>query len=202
VPAPGCWRSAGATRCLACCTKRSGHQAVRPPVAEGWGRGTRRIRLSVDPTDPVSCARVSAVPQDAGRQKRLGAFYTPPEMARVLVDWAVRDATDRVLDPSFGGLVFLEAAAARLAALGADSAAAGLQLYRGAGRARYSRPPANRSRCRDPSRRQGARSRRAGSMTAEVGRAPSVGSHRTPREAGRRSMRFSTVAGVTARLAA
>lgn len=55
----------------------------------------------------------------SNRQKSLGAFYTPPEMAERMVEWAVRTPTDRALDPSFGGLVFLAAAHARLATLGA-----------------------------------------------------------------------------------
>ena len=54
------------------------------------------------------------------RRKGLGAFYTPPRMAQALVDWAVRDAQDRVLDGSFGGLAFLAAAQKRLATLGAE----------------------------------------------------------------------------------
>jgi adenine-specific DNA-methyltransferase len=56
----------------------------------------------------------------ATRRKELGAFYTPPEMARKLVRWALRSPGDRVLDPSFGGLVFLAAAHERLCALGAS----------------------------------------------------------------------------------
>jgi adenine-specific DNA-methyltransferase len=55
----------------------------------------------------------------SARQKQLGAFYTPPAMAEFLVGWAVRDSGDTVLDPSFGGEVFLDAAEARLATLGA-----------------------------------------------------------------------------------
>lgn len=39
-------------------------------------------------------------------------------MARALVDWAVRESGDTVLDPSFGGLVFLAAADGRLRELG------------------------------------------------------------------------------------
>lgn len=69
-----------------------------------------------------------AVPA-ATRQKSLGAFYTPPTMAAKMVEWAVRAPTDRVLDPSFGGLVFLEAAHARLQALGAGAQEVGQLLY-------------------------------------------------------------------------
>ena len=53
------------------------------------------------------------------RQKHFGAFYTPEAMAAALVDWAVRASTDTVLDPSFGGLVFLGEADRRLRELGA-----------------------------------------------------------------------------------
>jgi adenine-specific DNA methylase len=63
------------------------------------------------------------------RQKQLGAFYTPPAMARKLVDWAVRSPDDRVLDPSFGGLVFLTAAGERLRRLGSGSRGVSDQLY-------------------------------------------------------------------------
>lgn len=50
-------------------------------------------------------------------------------MAAKLIEWSVRSPSDRVLDPSFGGLVFLEAANARLVALGAAPADAMRQLY-------------------------------------------------------------------------
>lgn len=52
------------------------------------------------------------------RAKAFGAFYTDAVVAEFLVRWAVRDAGDTVLDPSFGGGVFLEAGAARVAKLG------------------------------------------------------------------------------------
>lgn len=56
-------------------------------------------------------------------QKSLGAFYTPDPMARALIDWAVREAEDTVLDSSFGGLAFLTHARRRLEELGAPSPA-------------------------------------------------------------------------------
>ncbi|MFN8161722.1 MAG: N-6 DNA methylase [Solirubrobacterales bacterium] len=71
----------------------------------------------------------AAPASDANRQKELGAFYTPPAMAAKLVDWGVRSPTDRVLDPSFGGLVFLDAARRRLQALGAKDPAISAQLF-------------------------------------------------------------------------
>ena len=48
------------------------------------------------------------------RAKSFGAFYTDGAVADFLVGWTVRSRDDRVLDPSFGGGVFLEAALGRL----------------------------------------------------------------------------------------
>ncbi|MCL6527012.1 MAG: SAM-dependent methyltransferase [Thermaceae bacterium] len=55
--------------------------------------------------------------------KRFGAYYTDLEVARFLVRWAIRSPKDRVLDPSFGGGVFLYAAAQHLEALGGNGQA-------------------------------------------------------------------------------
>jgi adenine-specific DNA-methyltransferase len=46
--------------------------------------------------------------------KALGAYYTDSQVADFLVWWSVRQPTDTVLDPSFGGGVFLRSAAKRL----------------------------------------------------------------------------------------
>jgi hypothetical protein len=50
--------------------------------------------------------------------KALGAYYTDEEIANFLVTWAIRSQQDVVLDPSFGGGVFLRAAASRIRILG------------------------------------------------------------------------------------
>jgi adenine-specific DNA-methyltransferase len=63
------------------------------------------------------------------RQKELGAFYTPPAMAQILADWAIREPGDRVLDPSFGGLVFMRASQARLSELGASVEGSAGQIF-------------------------------------------------------------------------
>ena len=60
------------------------------------------------------------------RKRWLAAFYTPEAVARPLADWAVRNKTDLLLDPSFGGCAFLEAAADRLTTLGAQRPAENL----------------------------------------------------------------------------
>lgn len=51
-------------------------------------------------------------------QKALGAFYTDEKIARFLVGWAVRSSSERILDPCFGGAVFLETALELLSRLG------------------------------------------------------------------------------------
>jgi adenine-specific DNA-methyltransferase len=50
-------------------------------------------------------------------------------MAQILVDWAIREPGDRVLDPSFGGLVFMQASQRRLSELGAPDASAAHQIF-------------------------------------------------------------------------
>src|SRR5574341_1290435 len=55
---------------------------------------------------------VSGQSQDG--PKSLGAYYTDSQVADFLVWWAVRNPSDTVLDPSFGGGVFLRSACKRL----------------------------------------------------------------------------------------
>jgi len=54
--------------------------------------------------------------------KSLGAFYTDTQIADFLVWWAIRSAQDLVLDPCFGGGVFLRSACNRLIKLGGQPA--------------------------------------------------------------------------------
>lgn len=54
-------------------------------------------------------------------RKRLGAFYTPESLSKVLTDWAIRTGGDRVLEPSFGKCGFLAAAKRRLEELGCST---------------------------------------------------------------------------------
>ncbi|MCB9603882.1 MAG: N-6 DNA methylase [Polyangiales bacterium] len=51
-----------------------------------------------------------SVPQ----RRLLGAYYTPDDVARLLAQWAVVGQGGRVLDPSFGGCAFMQAAAFHL----------------------------------------------------------------------------------------
>lgn len=50
-------------------------------------------------------------PGSVPRRRLLGAYYTPGDLATVLVQWALADRDGPVLDPSYGGCAFLEAAA-------------------------------------------------------------------------------------------
>lgn len=59
-------------------------------------------------------------------RKALGAYYTDSQVADFLVWWAVRHGTERVMDPCFGGGVFLRAACQRVESLGGVPAA---QVY-------------------------------------------------------------------------
>ena len=53
-------------------------------------------------------------------RKARGAFFTPPAIVDFITDWALRDASDSVLEPSAGDAEFLVAAARRLRELGRD----------------------------------------------------------------------------------
>jgi adenine-specific DNA methylase len=57
-------------------------------------------------------------PPRGERAKALGAYYTDSAIAAFLVRWALRNRNDLVLDPSFGGGVFLQASSCHLQALG------------------------------------------------------------------------------------
>lgn len=54
------------------------------------------------------------------QRKARGAFFTPSELVRFITRWAIRDKTDRVLEPSCGDAAFLVEAARGLLELGAD----------------------------------------------------------------------------------
>lgn len=56
--------------------------------------------------------------RDGAWRKRHGVYYTPRSVARAVTAWAVRDKCDKLLDPSFGGCDFLQAASETLAAMG------------------------------------------------------------------------------------
>ena len=57
---------------------------------------------------------------DLDADKLRGGYYTSPLLAAWLSSWAIRSATDRVLEPSCGDGAFLDAAAGRLEEVGLD----------------------------------------------------------------------------------
>ena len=61
------------------------------------------------------------VPDLATARKLRGAFFTPQLVAQFVVDWAVRSANDRVLEPSCGEAAFLVEAARRLQSITDDA---------------------------------------------------------------------------------
>src|SRR6266487_6975818 len=63
-----------------------------------------------------------AHPSNGDAAKALGAFYTDIQIADFLVWWGIRSAHDTIMDPSFGGGVFIRSGCNRLLALGGKPA--------------------------------------------------------------------------------
>ena len=61
------------------------------------------------------------MPHDSAKvRKARGAFFTPPALSEFMAQWCLRNATERVFEPSCGEAAFLTAAADRLRGLGAQ----------------------------------------------------------------------------------
>jgi len=58
----------------------------------------------------VSLSKASALPSLPSSQRQLGAYYTPGSLAQYLISWALRDRLGSILDPSYGGCAFVNAA--------------------------------------------------------------------------------------------
>jgi adenine-specific DNA-methyltransferase len=54
-------------------------------------------------------------------RRKLGAFYTPEKLSQILSSWAIRTKSDLVLEPSFGGCGFLQAAQTALLEVGCEN---------------------------------------------------------------------------------
>lgn len=52
------------------------------------------------------------------KKRQLGVYYTPKEVTDSLSRWAIRDAKDRILEPSFGGCNFLSSSVESLKSMG------------------------------------------------------------------------------------
>ncbi|EPL9568803.1 HsdM family class I SAM-dependent methyltransferase [Providencia rettgeri] len=57
-------------------------------------------------------------PHSALKKRKLGVYYTPPELSQMLADWAIISANETILEPSFGGCGFLDSCCNRLKYLG------------------------------------------------------------------------------------
>ncbi|WP_201797571.1 N-6 DNA methylase [Shewanella halifaxensis] len=57
-------------------------------------------------------------PHTLPKKRELGAYYTPPALSQVLADWAIKNANDNILEPSFGGCGFFDSSITRLKDLG------------------------------------------------------------------------------------
>jgi adenine-specific DNA methylase len=85
-------------------------------------------------TTKITTKPPSISPSHSGRftdldpDKLRGGYYTSSEVAAWLCAWAIRSPQDRVLEPSCGNGVFLEAAANRHAEMGASRSAIADQL--------------------------------------------------------------------------
>ena len=61
-------------------------------------------------------------PEDTAEvRKARGAFFTPEAITRFITDWAIRDASATVLEPSAGDAAFMVEAVRRMRELGADT---------------------------------------------------------------------------------
>lgn len=65
----------------------------------------------------------------ASARKERGAFYTPKKIASFIVQWAIRDKQDKLLDPGAGEGIFLAEAYKRLKELGSRSNDAFNQIF-------------------------------------------------------------------------
>ena len=64
---------------------------------------------------------VGLAEDSAADRKARGAFFTPVELCDYISRWAIRDGTERILEPSCGDAAFLASAARRLDQLGAPT---------------------------------------------------------------------------------
>ena len=78
----------------------------------------RSVRVRLKRTYREMEMAVLATLEMENQDKLRGGYYTSPELASWLCEWAIRKTTDRILEPSCGDGVFLSAAIDRLKSLG------------------------------------------------------------------------------------
>ena len=74
----------------------------------------------------LSSCHLQTGPEVSAR-RLFGVYYTPDDLASVLVRWALANGHGPVLDPSYGGCAFLEAAVRVLSEM--DASNAGRRVY-------------------------------------------------------------------------
>jgi len=67
--------------------------------------------------------------RNISEKKQYGVFYTPKRVADILCGWAIQTASDRVLEPSFGGCDFLGASLSRFREIGVTDNTAPERIY-------------------------------------------------------------------------
>lgn len=70
------------------------------------------------PSKQLPIPEFENVEESSPNAKALGAYYTDTQIAEFLTWWAIREPEERVMDPAFGGGVFLRAACRRIRQLG------------------------------------------------------------------------------------
>jgi adenine-specific DNA-methyltransferase len=90
---------------------------VRPIV---WRDQKRFVKLVHIASVPLGEPLLEEAVCNASK-RALGIYYTPSNAAKILTEWAIRGASEKVLEPSFGGCVFLAAARNRLLNLGCSN---------------------------------------------------------------------------------
>ena len=84
---------------------------------------------SLDSVPKTPMCATTPLLRTTSEKKQLGAFYTPRNIAKFLVKWAIRNKNDVIFDPGFGRGVFLEEGFKRLIELGATPSEAIERIY-------------------------------------------------------------------------
>ncbi|UVC12659.1 N-6 DNA methylase (plasmid) [Rhizobium sp. TH2] len=80
------------------------------------------------PDEETPFDNISRAPsRGVAERRRLGAYYTPERLSRLLSHWAIRTGDETILEPSFGGCGFVSAAMEALKKAGATNAVS--QIY-------------------------------------------------------------------------
>lgn len=98
-------------------------------MSKKWALLLRPLPTTMLIDTSKAIAEATPAVTDTVRRRNLGIYYTPRHAAAILAKWAIRDAKETVLEPSFGGCALLSAAVTRLGELGSVAPAEQLQGY-------------------------------------------------------------------------